>query len=68
MLRPNLPQPSSGGAETRAVMSQMVTMVISVESGVLSGNWRSLVTIMNLRQWRGLLHVMGETRETVIEF
>ena len=55
VLRPNLPQPSRGGAETRAVMSQMVTMVIRVERGVLSGNWRSLVTIMNLGTWRRLM-------------
>ena len=48
VLRPNLPQPRRGGAETRPVMSQMVRMVISVERGVDSGNWRSLVTIMNL--------------------
>ena len=48
VFSPNCPQPSSGGVETRAVMNQMVMMVISVESGVLSGNWRSLVTIMNL--------------------
>ena len=47
MLRLNCPQPRSGGQEMRAVMLQMVMMVMRVESGVDSGNCRSFVTIMN---------------------
>ena len=47
MLRLNCPHPRSGGQEMRAVMLQMVMMVMRVESGVDSGNCRSFVTIMN---------------------
>ena len=49
LFRPNCPHPKRGGLETTPVMIQIKKIVIMVERGVESGNCRSFVTIMYLK-------------------